>query len=228
MHQPADRDAPLVYDAPESLLAAAAPLLRARAARAEAADADTDAFTVAIASARDAALLRALVDDAAALTSVAFAALPLAVAACFDAVALAPAPAPVAERPLEPTDLRPLRRFVASEAERAGVARERIADVTVAAHEVAANACMHGGGDAVLRVWAEGDCFCCEVADHGGGMDDPLAGLLAPPVTQPSGRGLWLARQLCDLVQLRTGAAGTTVRLQVALGVPAPAPPAFA
>ncbi len=87
---------------------------------------------------------------------------------------------------------------------------------------------MHGGGDAVMRVWAERDCFCCEVADHGGGMDDPLAGLLAPPVTQPSGRGLWLARQLCDLVELRTGAAGTTVRLQVTLGAPAPVPPAFA
>lgn len=221
MLQPADRDALLVYDAPEPLLAAAGPLLRARAAERDQADADaaTDAGAVAIASARDAALLRALIDGVEALTAVAFAALPLAVAACFDAVALTPAPASaVAERPLEPADLRALRRFVAAEAERAGVARERIADVTVAAHEVAANACMHGGGDAVMRVWAESDRFCCEVADHGAGMDDPLAGLLAPPVTQPSGRGLWLARQLCDLVQLRTGAAGTTVRLQVALG----------
>ncbi len=39
MHQPADRDATLspalVYDAPESLLAAAAPLLRAQALRGE-------------------------------------------------------------------------------------------------------------------------------------------------------------------------------------------------
>ncbi len=192
---------------PEQLLAAAA-LLRAQA----------ESVTVAVASARDEALLRALLDDAEALTDVAFAALPAAVAACFDAGALAPAPAPVAERPLEPADLRTLRRFVAAEAAQAGVARERIADVTVAAHEVAANACMHGGGDAVMRVWAESDCFCCEVADHGGGMHDPLAGLLAPPVTQASGRGLWLARQLCDLVQLRTGGAGTTVRLQVALG----------
>ncbi|MDO8188906.1 ATP-binding protein [Conexibacter sp. JD483] len=227
MHQPADRDALLVYDAPESLLAAAAPLLRARAAEAAG---GTDACAVGIASARDEARLRALVDGAQALTAVAFAALPLAIAACFDAVALAqPAPAQaVAERPLEPADLRALRRFVAAEATAAGVAQERIADVTVAAHEVAANACMHGGGEAVMRVWAERDCFCCEVSDHGGGMDDPLAGLLAPPVTQPSGRGLWLARQLCDLVQLRTGAAGTTVRLQVALGAPAPAPPAFA
>jgi anti-sigma regulatory factor (Ser/Thr protein kinase) len=215
VHPPADRDALLVYDAPEPLLAAAAPLLRARAAGAGEAD---DAGAVAIASARDAALLRSLIDGVETLTAVAFAALPLAVAACFDAVALEPAPEPVAERPLEPADLRALRRFVAAEAERAGVARERIADVTVAAHEVAANACMHGGGDAVLRVWAESDRFCCEVADHGSGMDDPLAGLLAPPVTQPSGRGLWLARQLCDLVQLWTGAAGTTVRLQVALG----------
>ena len=27
------------------------------------------------------------------------------------------------------------------------------------------------------------------------------------------GRGVWLANQLCDLVQIRSGAAGTVVRL---------------
>jgi hypothetical protein len=36
--------------------------------------------------------------------------------------------------------------------------------------------------------------------------------------SSPSGRGRWLARQLCDLVQVRTGAAGTTVRLHLTLG----------
>ncbi|HYJ77750.1 MAG TPA: sensor histidine kinase, partial [Actinomycetes bacterium] len=31
------------------------------------------------------------------------------------------------------------------------------------------------------------------------------------------GRGLWLANQLCNLVQIRSGAAGTTVRLHARL-----------
>ena len=34
-------------------------------------------------------------------------------------------------------------------------------------------------------------------------------------VGQPIGRGLWLVHQLCDLVQLRTSATGTVVRMSV-------------
>lgn len=137
--------------------------------------------------------------------------------AALDAIALEPAATPVAEQPVD-TDLHALRGFVAAEAQRAGVPGERIPDMTLAAHEVAANACTHGGGDAVLRTWTADGEFLCEVADRGAGMPDPLAGNVEPAVTQPSGRGLWLARQLCDLVQVRTGAAGTTVRLHVTLG----------
>lgn len=141
---------------------------------------------------------------------------PRTLAQALDAVALEPAPAAVSELPVR-SDLHALRGFVAAAAQRAGVADQRIPDMTLAAHEVAANACTHGGGDAVLRTWTAGGEFLCEVADHGAGMSDPLAGNLEPAVTQPSGRGLWLARQLCDLVQVRTGAAGTTVRLHVTL-----------
>jgi hypothetical protein len=30
-----------------------------------------------------------------------------------------------------------------------------------------------------------------------------------------TGRGLWLINQVCDLVELRTGACGTTVRMHL-------------
>jgi len=40
-----------------------------------------------------------------------------------------------------------------------------------------------------------------------------LAGRVRPSVAQPNGRGLWLVNQLCDLVQLRTLADGTVVRV---------------
>ena len=36
-----------------------------------------------------------------------------------------------------------------------------------------------------------------------------------PRVEQPSGRGLWLVNQLCDLVSVRSAADGTTVRVRV-------------
>jgi hypothetical protein len=35
------------------------------------------------------------------------------------------------------------------------------------------------------------------------------------------GRGLWLTNQLCDLVQIRSGDAGTVVRAHVLAGQPA-------
>jgi hypothetical protein len=38
-----------------------------------------------------------------------------------------------------------------------------------------------------------------------------------PEPGELDGRGLWLANQLCDLVQIRSGAGGTRVRLQMAV-----------
>ena len=53
----------------------------------------------------------------------------------------------------------------------------------------------------------------CEVRDSGY-IDDPLAGRRRIPTSAASGqRGIWLVNQLCDLVQLRTHAHGTTVRV---------------
>jgi hypothetical protein len=53
----------------------------------------------------------------------------------------------------------------------------------------------------------------CEVSDTGAGLLDPLAGHLPPDPFAARGRGLWLARQFSDLVELHSDPAGTTVRL---------------
>ena len=37
-----------------------------------------------------------------------------------------------------------------------------------------------------------------------------------PVLDQPGGRGLWLANQLCDLVQVRTFELGNVVRIHMA------------
>ena len=111
-----------------------------------------------------------------------------------------------------------LRSWVGAHAERAGLG-DRRDDLTLAVYEVATNSIQHGGGRGALRVWCEdpgsdGPELICEIAD-GGRIEDPLAGRVRPSARAASGRGLWLANQLCDLVQVRTSPTGSTVRVHM-------------
>jgi hypothetical protein len=63
-----------------------------------------------------------------------------------------------------------------------------------------------------LRIWAEPGALICEVSDPEP-VDDPLAGRVRPRGTEPDPRGLWLANQMCDLVQVRSTPEGSTVRI---------------
>lgn len=137
-----------------------------------------------------------------------------AFSATLDEIALDTAAGPVAERAFD-DDLAAVRRFVSDEARLAGVPRAAQPDLMLAAHEIASNALRHGGGRGVVRTWSTAGEFVCEIADEGAGLEDPLAGHVDPGAGEPGGRGLWLARQLCDLVQVRSGPAGTVVRLHV-------------
>jgi anti-sigma regulatory factor (Ser/Thr protein kinase) len=110
------------------------------------------------------------------------------------------------------TDLAEVRRRVAAAAEDVGMHPDGVADLVIAASELAANSVMHGGGSGVLRLWREAGRALVEVEDRGR-IEDPLVGRLRPSISQEGGRGLWLANKLCDLVQIRSGEAGTTVRL---------------
>lgn len=98
----------------------------------------------------------------------------------------------------------------------AGVAvdRDRVDDLALAVHEVAVNSVLHGGGSGRLRMWRQPDALVCEIRDDGR-LHDPLAGRKHPDDTLPRGRGLWMANQLCDLVQIRSTGHGTVVRLQL-------------
>jgi anti-sigma regulatory factor (Ser/Thr protein kinase) len=112
------------------------------------------------------------------------------------------------------TELTEVRRRVAAAAERAGMGPAEIADLVTATSELAANSVMHGGGSGILRLWREEERLLAEVEDRGL-IDEPLVGRLQPEISQEGGRGLWLANHLCDLVQIRSGQSGTTVRLHV-------------
>jgi anti-sigma regulatory factor (Ser/Thr protein kinase) len=108
-----------------------------------------------------------------------------------------------------------VRRQVEGVAARAGLEPLYASDLAVSASELAANSVVHGGGAGTLRTWVEDDRVIVEVSDRGT-IADPLVGRIRPQITQEGGRGLWLANQLCDLVQIRSGEQGTTVRLHMA------------
>jgi anti-sigma regulatory factor (Ser/Thr protein kinase) len=111
------------------------------------------------------------------------------------------------------SDLAAARAFVRAFARDHDVLPDRREDLVLAAHEVITNSIRHGGGECRLSMWVDG-AVVCEARDAGV-IRDPLVGRLAPVPTAPTGRGLWLANQLCDLVQIRSSQAGTVVRLHV-------------
>jgi anti-sigma regulatory factor (Ser/Thr protein kinase) len=116
--------------------------------------------------------------------------------------------------PFGRSELGMVRRRVTAAAESAGMGPLEIADLVTATSELAANSVMHGGGSGTLRLWREEGRLLAEVEDRGR-IEDPLVGRTRPDVLQEGGRGLWLANRLCDLVQIRSGARGTTVRLHL-------------
>lgn len=112
--------------------------------------------------------------------------------------------------------LREVRAFVESQALERGVERTRVPDLVLAVDEAVTNSIRHGGGAGLLRIWSQDDKMICDVRDPGL-IEQPLVGHVTPDANEPSGFGLWLANQLCDLVQVRTSTGGSTVRLHIGL-----------
>ena len=116
-------------------------------------------------------------------------------------------------------DLRPVRSFVASKAKCAGLTPPRIPDLVLAISELAGNTLRHTDGGGTVQVWRTREEIICQVADTGQ-ITDPLARHRPPSDELLGGNGLWLVNQVCDLVQARTGPAGTTTRLHMRLRRP--------
>jgi anti-sigma regulatory factor (Ser/Thr protein kinase) len=112
--------------------------------------------------------------------------------------------------------LGPVRRFVARHATGAGLGPARADDLVLAVNEVVTNSLRYGGGEGTLRTWQANGSLICEISD-GGHITEPLVGRVRPPVRREGGRGLWLANQLCDLVQVRSFGDGSVVRLHMRL-----------
>ncbi|HVF74986.1 MAG TPA: sensor histidine kinase [Acidimicrobiales bacterium] len=118
------------------------------------------------------------------------------------------------ELSFQPRRLDEVRGFVSRHAMACGLAPLRIDDLVLAVHELATNSLRHGGGEGTVRLWRDGSAVVCEVRDTGV-INEPMIGRYRPAAEQEGGRGLWLVNQLCDLVQVRSSAAGSIVRLRM-------------
>ena len=109
-------------------------------------------------------------------------------------------------------DLTALRRVVRTWALGAGLSHRRSADLALAVNELASDSVLDRDGEGVLRAWSEPGSFIVELTDIGR-VDDPLVGRGLGPEATGKGRGVWIANQLCDLVQVRSFETGTVVRI---------------
>jgi anti-sigma regulatory factor (Ser/Thr protein kinase) len=141
-------------------------------------------------------------------------------AACVDPHAYLDELADRCDEPAEPVaelifdeDPAVVRAFVTEQATYAGLHGEQLEALRVAAGELATNAIVHGREPRRARVWEADGGLVCEVQDGGVGIASPLAGYLMPGTDARSGRGLWIARQLCDRVEID----GARMRLHLTL-----------
>jgi hypothetical protein len=63
-------------------------------------------------------------------------------------------------------------------------------------------------------VWRDERYLLCEVFDPGQATEG-MFGVVPPSPESEGGHGMWITRQLCDLVEVRALPSGTTVRLYI-------------
>jgi anti-sigma regulatory factor (Ser/Thr protein kinase) len=95
-----------------------------------------------------------------------------------------------------------LRDRVAACAAAAGMPEDRAVETTLAIHELAANAVVHGAGSGRLHLQAADDTLRCQVSDAG-----PSTG----PWPLQQGHGLWIVHAIADLVTASCGPHGSRV-----------------
>jgi anti-sigma regulatory factor (Ser/Thr protein kinase) len=145
---------------------------------------------------------------------------------------------PILDQDFDSGTLYALRAAVQAHADRIGLPENRVSEVVLAVHELAANAIAHGAGHGRLRMWDLAGALSCEVVDGGPATAGAPPGLRAgappglnagaapglsetpDPWPAEDGHGLWLVRQVADDLDLRSGPRGT--RAVVTFALPRP------
>lgn len=109
--------------------------------------------------------------------------------------------------------------FVTAGLHDARVGPARAADLAGAVAQLAAASLRRGAGGGTVRCWRRPEAITFEVSDPST-IADPMVGRRLP--SKDRRHPLWNAGEECDLVQVRSNASGTTVRVH--LWLPAPQP----
>lgn len=112
-------------------------------------------------------------------------------------------------------DLAALRRFVQVQASACGLVGDRATMLVAAVNEVASYLVEHGGGPVTLSVWRGARSVVCDLREPSGCVSDPFVGFRLPTLDVTAGDRFWLARQVCEYLEIRSGHPGSTVRLHV-------------
>ncbi len=99
----------------------------------------------------------------------------------------------------------------------AGLDPGRIDGLVVAVCELVSNSIEHGAGRGTLSWWTSPGRVVAQVHDPGR-MGITTPGLRRPEALAVRGRGVWLARQLSDVLHLWTTPEGTHARLEIGHG----------
>ncbi|WP_326821691.1 MEDS domain-containing protein [Streptosporangium sp. NBC_01756] len=104
-----------------------------------------------------------------------------------------------------------LRQFVTGQASLLGLSQDRATLLAVAAGKVAELLEL----PLSVQVWARLGAITCHLHRRGGDIANPVAGFLPPGNTAQPGDELWIARQLCDRLDIHRDLDGCTVQLHV-------------
>ncbi|HEY7438019.1 MAG TPA: anti-sigma factor RsbA family regulatory protein [Acidimicrobiia bacterium] len=126
---------------------------------------------------------------------------------------LEPAPRGEVSR-FETGDLHDVRGAALALADARGANVRLRDDFALAVSEVATNSLRHGDAEGTFQLWCDDGALNCEVRGNGV-ITDPMIGRCRPGPGSESGYGLWLVNQVCDLLQIRSNARGSIVRLSI-------------
>ena len=96
-------------------------------------------------------------------------------------------------------------------AEASGLSARRSVRLAAAMRSISQSVSRPGRPE-VLRLWQECSTLICQINDSGH-VQDPMIGRRPEAQETPRGRALKTANETCDLVQVRSGPTGTTVRV---------------
>ncbi len=135
-------------------------------------------------------------------------------AAEFFSRSMPPPGEPVRRLVVDPTVGHHVADWVRRWAEASGVPRRRASGMAAAVRSIAQTTDGPAGRSEVLQLWQQGSDLVCQLQGSAQ-VSDPMIGRRPAGQDNSLGRALRAANDVCDLVQVRSNAAGTTIRVHI-------------